>query len=62
MFPIVDMCIKELSHCGLVMPYSDIIWVNIGLDYDLFAAWWHQAITWTDVDLSSNAIICDIHT
>ena len=41
-----------LTHCGLVMPYIDIelsqhrlrLWLD---------AWRHQAITWTNVDLSS---------
>ena len=35
---------KELTHFGLVTPYSDI---------DLGQHWQHQAITWTDFDLKS---------
>ena len=43
---------NELTHCGLVTPYN----VNIDLGQHwikswLFA-WWHQAITWTNVDIS----------
>ena len=43
---------SELTHCGLVTPYGNI---NLGqhwLRYWL-VAWRHQAITWTNVDLSS---------
>ena len=41
-----------LAHSGLVMPYSDI---NLGQHrlQKWLVAWWHQAITWTNVDLSS---------
>ena len=35
-----------LTHWGLVMPYG---------------AWWHQAITWSNVDLSSVRSSQDIH-
>ena len=39
----------ELTHWGLVMPYGDIDqgqhWLRKWL-----VAWWHQAITWTNVD------------
>ena len=41
-----------LTHCGLVTPYGTI---NVGqhwLSWWLIA-WQHQAITWTNVDLSS---------
>ena len=31
-----------LTHCGIVMPYD-------------YVAWWYQAITWTNVNLSSMA-------
>ena len=41
-----------LTHCGLVTPYGsrDLSqhWFRQWL-----VAWWHQAITWTNVDLSS---------
>ena len=44
--------ISGLSHWGLVMPYSvrDLgqYWFRLCL-----VAWWHQAITWIDVDWSS---------
>ena len=33
------------------MPAEDIVWVKIDPDKWL-TAWWHQAITWTNVDLS----------
>ena len=36
------------THCGPVTPYVDQHWLRYWL-----VAWWHQAITWTDVDLSS---------
>ena len=42
----------KLSHCGLVMPYGDIDLGQHWLRYWL-AVWRHQAITWTNVDLSS---------
>ena len=40
-----------LIHCGLVMPYGDI---NLGRHWYRWwlVAWWHQAITWSNVDLS----------
>ena len=39
----------ELTHCGLVTPYSDI---DLGHNWlrQWLAAWQHQAITWTNVD------------
>ena len=43
-----------LTHCGLMsmMPYGDI---ELGQHWlrQWLVAWWHQAITWTNVDLSS---------
>ena len=43
---------NESTHCSLVEPYGnkdmDQHWVNLWL-----VAWWLQAITWTNVDLSS---------
>ena len=30
------------------------IWVNIGSGNEWFVAWWHQAITQTNLDLLSN--------
>ena len=48
-----------LTHCGLVMPYG-----NIDLGHHWFRKWlvtWqHQAITLTNVDLSSS-VLCGIH-
>ena len=41
-----------LTHCGLVTPYGDTDLGQLWLRYWL-VAWWHQAITWTNVDLSS---------
>ena len=41
----------ELTHFGLVTPYDDINLVQHWLRSWL-AAWRHQAITWTNVDLS----------
>ena len=42
---------SQLTNCGLVTPYGDI-----DLDQHWLGkwrvAWWHQAITWTSVDLS----------
>ena len=42
----------SLTHCGLVTPYGDTYlgqhWLRLWL-----VAWWHQAITWTNIDLSS---------
>ena len=47
-----------LIHCGLVMSYGDI-----DLDWHWYrwwlVAWWHQAITWSNVDLSP-VRFCDI--
>ena len=41
-----------LTHRGLVLPYGDI---NLGQHWlrEWLVAWCHQAITWTNVDLSS---------
>ena len=43
---------RMLTHCGLVTPYVDRDlgqhWLKLWL-----VAWWHQAITWTNVDWSS---------
>ena len=40
------------THCGMVMPYGDI---ELGQHWlrAWFVAWWHQAITWTNVDWPS---------
>ena len=42
----------RLSHCGLVTPYGDMElgqhWLRLWR-----VAWRHQAITWTNIDLSS---------
>ena len=42
----------SLTHCGLVTPYDDR---DLGQHWfrKWLVAWWHQAITWTNVDLSS---------
>ena len=58
LYPLAWRHLKKLSHVsdlslsGLVTPYGDI-----GLGQHWFrwwlVAWWHQAITWTNVDLSS---------
>ena len=50
---------EELAHCGLVTPYDDR---DLGQHWfrQWLAAWRHQAITWTNVDLSSIAY-SDIH-
>ena len=44
--------LNVLTHWGIVTPYGDIElgqhWLRLWLD-----AWQHQAITWTNVDLSS---------
>ena len=37
--------ITLLTHCGLVMPYSDI---DLGQHWFW---WWHQALTWSKVEL-----------
>ena len=46
------LCTLFLTHWGLVAPFSDIDlgqhWLRLWL-----VAWRHQAITWTNVDLSS---------
>ena len=47
-----------LSHWGLVGPYDSIELAQLW--FKLWLVAWHQAITWTDVDLSSNAF-CGIH-
>ena len=41
-----------LTHCGLVMPYGCR---DLGQHWfrKWLVAWWHQAITWTNVDMSS---------
>ena len=45
--------VYTLTHRGLVMPYGDT-------DLGQLDAWWHQAITWTDVDFSL-VWFCGIH-
>ena len=42
---------NKLTHCGLVMPYGDRY---LGHDWSIQwpVAWWHQAITWTNVEQS----------
>ena len=42
----------SLTHWGLVTPYGDS---DLGQHWlrQWLVAWWHQAITWTNVDLSS---------
>ena len=49
----------SLTHCGLAMPYADI---NLGQHQSRqwLVTWWHQATTWTNVDLSS-VKSCGIH-
>ena len=57
--PLLHNWRTELTHCGLVTPYDDIklgqhcfrLWL---------VAWWHQAITRHNVDLSS-VEFCDTH-
>ena len=46
------------SFCGLLMPH-----VDRGLDQYWLVAWWHQAITLTNVDLLPKVFcsICSIH-
>ena len=48
------------THCGILTPYGYICrgqhWLRSWL-----VAWQHQAITWTDVDLSSSIRSCGIH-
>ena len=48
-----------LTHCGLATPYGDI---HLGQHWsrEWLVAWRHQAITWTNVDLSS-VKSCGIH-
>ena len=48
-----------LTHCGQVMPYNN---TDIGQHCFRywFGAWQHQAITWTNVYLSS-VVLCGIH-
>ena len=50
-WPLHEGCIC-LTHCGLVTPYGDMELGEHRLRQWL-AAWRHQAITWTKVDLSS---------
>ena len=54
-----SLIMKELTLLGPVTPFGDIDlgqhWLRLWL-----AAWWHQAITWTNVDLSS-VRSCGIH-
>ena len=45
-----------LTHCGLVTQHGVMDLGQHWLRYWL-VAWWHQAITWTNVDLSSVAFI-----
>ena len=51
---------EVLTHCGLVMPYNEI---DLGRHWlrQLLLVWRHQAITWTNVDLSSVGFFCVIH-
>ena len=44
--------LNELTHWGLVTPFGDLDLGQRWLRYWL-VAWRHQAITWTNVDLSS---------
>ena len=46
------LSLNVLTHCGLVMPYGDRDLGQHWLRWWL-AAWWDQAITWTNVDLST---------
>ena len=50
---------NELTHCGLVTPYGGR---DLGQHWfrQWFVAWRHQAITWTNVDLSSQRS-SDVH-
>ena len=43
---------QKLTHSGLAMPNEDIELCQHWLK-EWLVAWWHQAITWTNVDLSS---------
>ena len=51
--------LEALAHCGLVMPYGNI---DLGQPWlrQWLVAWCHQAITSTNVDLSSK-VFCGIH-
>ena len=44
-----EVDIDAVTLCGRVMAYVDI---DLGLHWlrQWFVAWWHQAITWTNVD------------
>ena len=48
-----------LTHCGLVPPYGNTELGQHWLGWCLFA-WWPQAITQTNVDLTSK-VFCGIH-
>ena len=48
-----------LTHCGLVTPYCHLYPCQHWFRYWL-VAWWHQAITWINFDLSSK-VFCWIH-
>ena len=54
-----DIYSISLIHCGLVTPYGEI---DLGQHWlrQWLVAWQHQAITWTNVDLSSGSSN-DIH-
>ena len=56
-FPKINSAEQGLTHCGLVTQYGDINlgqhWISLWL-----VAWRHQAITWTNVDLSSVRSSC----
>ena len=43
-------CLNVLTHCGLVIPYGNI---DLGQHWLMYLAWWHQAVTWTNVDLAA---------
>ena len=45
------------THCGPLMPYGS---TNLGLQWfrQWLVTWWHQAITWTNADLSSMRSSC----
>ena len=50
---------NELINCVLVMPYGII---DLGQHWHKWCvAWWHQAITWKNVDLSSKVFCGIIH-
>ena len=48
-----------LMNCGLVMPY-DITELDQHWFRQRIVAWWYEAITWTNIDLSS-VRSCGIH-